>query len=42
VLRLERRASFEALGQTLVPIQAALGVDPGTPDVTPVHNIVRG
>lgn len=31
---------FDAFGQTLMPILGELGVDPGTPDIMPVHNIV--
>ena len=34
--------SFEAFGQTLVPILAGLGIDVGQPDVVEVHNIIRG
>lgn len=31
--------SFEAFGKVLVPILAELGVDPGRPDVMPVHKL---
>lgn len=31
---------FEKFGETLMPILGDSGVDPGTPDVMPVHNIV--
>jgi hypothetical protein len=34
--------SFQAFGATLVPILAELGVDPGEPRVSPVHNIITG
>jgi hypothetical protein len=34
--------NFEAFGKTLVPILMALGIDPGQPQVTEVHNIIRG
>lgn len=33
---------FEAFGKTLMPILAAVGVDPGQPVVQPVTDIVRG
>ena len=33
---------FAAFGDTLVPILQSLGVDPGQPEVTEVHNIVIG
>jgi len=33
--------SFQAFGATLVPILADLGVDPGEPQVSPVHNIIE-
>jgi hypothetical protein len=31
---------FQAFGQTLMPILKELGVDPGQPDVQPVHNVI--
>jgi hypothetical protein len=34
--------SFQAFGATLLPILAGLGVDPGQPMVTPIHNIITG
>jgi len=34
--------SFEAFGATLLPIMAELGADPGQPQVSPVHNIIKG
>jgi hypothetical protein len=34
--------SFAAFGETLVPIMAALGADPGQPMVSKVHNIIQG
>jgi hypothetical protein len=34
--------AFEAFGQTLLPILSDLGVDPGQPMVSNVHNIVEG
>jgi hypothetical protein len=33
---------FQAFGQTLVPIMQSMGVDPGQPDIKPVHNIIIG
>ena len=38
----DTQANFEAFGKTLVPILQAMGVDVGQPDITPIHNIVRG
>lgn len=35
-------ANFERFGKTLVPILEAVGVDVGKPEVTDVHNIIRG
>jgi hypothetical protein len=35
-------ANFEAFGKTLVPILESVGVDVGKPEVTDVHNIIRG
>ena len=38
----ESQEAFEAFGQTLVPILSELGVDPGEPMVSPVHNVIEG
>jgi len=38
----DSQASFDAFGQTLMPILAEAGVDPGQPEVAEVHNIVEG
>ena len=37
----DSRESFDAFGQTLMPILTELGIDPGQPDAMPVHNIVQ-
>ena len=33
---------FQAFGATLMPVLTDLGVDPGEPQVSPVHNIIEG
>ena len=38
----DSQESFEAFGETLVPIMTALGADPGQPMVSKVHNIIQG
>jgi hypothetical protein len=38
----ESQAAFEKFGETLLPILADLGADPGQPMIIPVHNIVEG
>ena len=38
----DSQESFDAFGQTLMPILAELGVDPGQPQVSEVHNIIQG
>jgi hypothetical protein len=38
----ESAEAFQAFGATLVPILAELGIDPGEPRVSPVHNIISG
>ena len=38
----ESTESFEQFGQTLMPILQGIGIDPGTPEITEVRNIVRG
>jgi hypothetical protein len=38
----DSRESFEKFGETLVPVMAELGTDPGEPMVAEVHNIIIG
>ena len=38
----DSQESFDAFGETLVPIMTALGVDPGQPMVSKVHNLIQG
>ena len=38
----DSQESFDAFGQTLMPILGEAGVDPGQPQVAPVHNIIAG
>lgn len=38
----ESQAAFDAFGATLMPILTGLGVDPGTPMVAPVRNVIEG
>ena len=38
----ESQADFDAFGATLMPILAKNNVDPGTPDIMPIHNIIKG
>jgi hypothetical protein len=33
---------FQAFGATLLPILSAMGVDPGMPAISPVHNVILG
>jgi hypothetical protein len=37
----ESQETFEAFGQTLMPILGAMQVDPGQPDIMPVHNVIQ-
>jgi hypothetical protein len=36
----ESQADFDAFGATLMPILAGIGLDPGQPDIMPVHNMI--
>jgi quinol monooxygenase YgiN len=36
----ESAEAFQAFGTTLVPILAELGIDPGQPVASPVHNVI--
>jgi hypothetical protein len=38
----DTQESFDAFGQTLMPILAEVGIDPGQPQISEVHNIVPG
>ncbi len=38
----DSQKSFDAFGETLMPIMTGLGVDPGEPMVSKVHNIIQG
>jgi hypothetical protein len=37
----DSQEDFDAFGQTLMPILGEMGIDPGQPDVMPVHNIAQ-
>src|ERR1044071_9287440 len=34
------QAAFDRFGKTLMPILQTLGVDPGTPEVMPMHKVI--
>jgi hypothetical protein len=38
----DSQEAFDAFGATLMPILTELDVDPGTPMVSPVHNVIVG
>jgi len=38
----ESMETFEKFGQTLMPILEQLGIDPGTPEIRPIHNTISG
>jgi hypothetical protein len=38
----ESPEAFERFGQALMPILQQLGVDPGQPEIHPVHNTLAG
>jgi hypothetical protein len=38
----ESMEAFERFGSTLKPILQGIGVDPGPPEITPVHNVLEG
>ena len=35
------QASFDRFGRTLMPILQELGVEPGKPEVMPIHNVIK-
>jgi hypothetical protein len=38
----ESMEQFQKFGETLIPILKKLGVDPGQPQVTKIHNVRNG
>ena len=36
----ESQQAFEEYGPVLMPILLKAGIDPGTPDIMPIHNLV--
>jgi hypothetical protein len=36
----DSQQSYDRFGQVLMPILQKLGIDPGTPDTVPIHNMV--
>jgi hypothetical protein len=38
----ESQEAFNKFGETLIPILAEIGLDPGQPDIMPVHNLEKG
>ena len=38
----DSQENFDAFGRTLLPILAEIGIDPGQPDIMPVHKIIQG
>ena len=36
----ESQQAFEEYGKVLIPVLTRIGIDPGAPDVMPVHNII--
>ena len=37
----DSREQMDAFGQRLGPILGELGIDPGQPEIVPVHNVIR-
>ena len=37
----DSQEQLEAFGQRLMPILAEVGIEPGTPEVIPIHNVVK-
>lgn len=38
----DSQESFDKFGETLMPIMAELGADPGEPTVAEIHNVIVG
>jgi hypothetical protein len=37
----DSQEQLEAFGERLMPVLAEVGIDPGQPEVLPIHNIVK-
>jgi hypothetical protein len=37
----DSREQLDAFGQRLMPVLQAVGIDPGSPEILAIHNIVR-
>jgi hypothetical protein len=37
----DSQEQLDAFGERLMPILADAGIDPGEPEVTPVHNVIK-
>ena len=37
----DSQADFDAFGAILMPILAKNGIDPGQPDIMPIHNVIK-
>lgn len=37
----DSREQLDAFGQRLGPILAEVGIDPGQPEIVPVHNVIK-
>ena len=37
----DSQADFDAFGVTLMPILARNGINPGQPDIMPIHNFIQ-
>ncbi len=38
----ESMETFETFGRTLMPLLQELGIDPGRPEIRPIHNTIPG
>lgn len=38
----DSQESFDAFGQTLMPILAEVGIDPGKPEIAEIYKIIEG
>jgi hypothetical protein len=38
----DSQESFDRFGQVLMPILKEIGLDPGQPQVMPIHNVIKG
>lgn len=38
----DSREQLEAFGERLMPVLSDVGIEPGEPEIVPIHNVIKG